>query len=76
MVSEFASLDGILEEPRWRFQFPWSGEVRTKFKNYELSDADALLLGRVTCEGFAEARPFASGTVLPRYKLAEQAMEQ
>ncbi len=55
VVSEFVSLDGIMEDPRWTFQFP--SEDRDKFKFDELAASDALLLGRVTYEGFAAAWP-------------------
>jgi dihydrofolate reductase len=64
VVSEFISLDGVFEDPGgsegtpnggWSFQFsnPESG----KYKLDELFASDALLLGRVTYEGFAQAWP-------------------
>ncbi len=55
IVSEFVSLDGVMEDPGWTFQF--SGEEQDKVKFDELSASDALLLGRVTYEGFAAAWP-------------------
>ncbi len=55
VVSEFVSLDGVMEDPRWTFQFP--SEDRDKFKFDELAASDALLLGRVTYEGFAADWP-------------------
>ncbi len=55
IVSEFVSLDGVMEEPGWTFQF--ESEDRDQYKFDELSAADALLLGRVTYEGFAAAWP-------------------
>jgi len=55
IVSEFVSLDGVMEDPRWTFRF--MSEERENFKFDELSASDALLLGRVTYEGFAAAWP-------------------
>jgi dihydrofolate reductase len=55
VVSEFVSLDGVMEDPSWTFQF--GSEEQEKFKFDELSASDALLLGRVTYEGFAAAWP-------------------
>ena len=55
IASEFVSLDGVMEDPRWTFQF--SSEEQEKFKFDELAASDALLLGRVTYEGFAAAWP-------------------
>jgi len=49
------SLDGIMEEPRWTFKY-WNDEI-AKFKGEESSASDALLLGRVTYQGFAAAWP-------------------
>ena len=56
VVTEFASLDGVMEEPRWTFQFK-RGPDGDKFKYDELFASGALLLGRVTYQGFAEAWP-------------------
>jgi dihydrofolate reductase len=56
VVTEFVSLDGVIEEPRWTFDFDRAAEG-DKFKYDELFDAQALLLGRVTYEGFAAAWP-------------------
>lgn len=55
VVSEFVALDGVIENPSWTFQF--TEEEQQKFKFDELSASDALLLGRVTYEGFAAAWP-------------------
>jgi dihydrofolate reductase len=56
VVTEFASLDGVIEDPNWTFQFD-RGPEGTQFKWDELFDSDALLLGRVTYQGFAQAWP-------------------
>jgi dihydrofolate reductase len=56
VITEFVSLDGVIEEPRWTFDFDRAAEG-DKFKYDELFDAEALLLGRVTYEGFAAAWP-------------------
>ena len=56
VVTEFVSLDGVMEEPRWTFQFE-RGPEGAQFKLDELFDCDALLLGRVTYQGFAQAWP-------------------
>jgi dihydrofolate reductase len=56
IVSEYVTLDGVMEAPnKWSFQF-WS-EESAKFKLDELFASDALLLGRVTYQGFAAAWP-------------------
>ena len=55
LVSEFVSLDDVMEDPSWTFQF--GSEEQEKFKFDELAASDALLLGRVTYEGFAAAWP-------------------
>jgi dihydrofolate reductase len=56
VVTEFVSLDGVIDEPKWTFDFD-RGEEGDRFKWDELFGADALLLGRVTYEGFAAAWP-------------------
>jgi dihydrofolate reductase len=55
VVTEFISLDGVMEEPSWTFPY-WNDEI-AKFKGEESSASDALLLGRVTYQGFAAAWP-------------------
>jgi dihydrofolate reductase len=55
VVSESVALDGVIEDPRWTFRF--MSEEREKFKFDELCASDAVLLGRVTYEGFAAAWP-------------------
>ena len=55
VVTEFMALDGVVEEPTWSFPY-WNDEI-AKFKGEESSASDALLLGRVTYQGFAAAWP-------------------
>lgn len=56
VATEFVTLDGVMEEPsEWSFQF--RNEEAAKFKFDELFTSDALLLGRVTYQGFAAAWP-------------------
>lgn len=68
-ITEFISLDGVVEDPGgsedfehggWSFEFA-RGEDGDGFKLRETLDSSALLLGRVTYEGFAEAWPQRSG---------------
>jgi dihydrofolate reductase len=68
VVSEFVTLDGVIEDPGgaeeferggWAFQFD-RGPDGDRFKLVELMSADALLLGRTTYEGFAAAWPSRS----------------
>jgi dihydrofolate reductase len=63
-VSEFISVDGIIEDPGgaegtaqggWSFRHPAPGSEAYKLD--ELKAGDVLLLGRVTYEGFAAAWP-------------------
>jgi dihydrofolate reductase len=70
VVTEFITLDGVIEDPGgaekfdrggWAFQFD-HGEEGGKFKFDELAASDAQLLGRVTYEGFAAAWPTMEGT--------------
>ena len=64
VVSEFLSLDGVMEDPGgsehfmhggWTMRY-FSDEIG-QFKLDELFASDALLLGRVTYQGFAAAWP-------------------
>src|SRR5436190_5882291 len=65
VVSEFITVDGVMEDPGggesfdrggWAFRFE-RGPEGDKLKLDELMAADAMLLGRVTYEGFAAAWP-------------------
>src|SRR5690242_12816952 len=65
VVTEFVTLDGVMEDPGgaegtpfggWAFKFD-RGDGGNQFKQEELMAADALLLGRKTYEGFAAAWP-------------------
>jgi dihydrofolate reductase len=60
VVTEFMSLDGVMEEPRWTFEFD-RGKEGDAFKFDELFEAESLLLGRVTYQGFAAAWPNMGG---------------
>jgi dihydrofolate reductase len=69
VVTEFISLDGVIEDPGgaeefphggWSFKFDRDAEGN-KFKGEELEAAEAQLLGRVTYEGFAAAWPKMRG---------------
>lgn len=55
IVSEFMTLDGVVEEPVWTI--PFNTDEQNEHKFQELKTCDALLLGRKTYEGFAEAWP-------------------
>ncbi len=55
VVTEFLSLDGVMENPGWTMPY-WNDEIAA-FKGEETDASDALLLGRVTYEGFAAAWP-------------------
>jgi len=55
VVTEFVSLDGVMEEPQWTFKY-WNDDI-ANFKAEETLASDALLLGRVTYQGFAAAWP-------------------
>src|SRR5690242_13473824 len=55
VVTEFMSLDGVIEAPAWSAPY-WNDEI-AKFKGDEQTTTDALLLGRITYEGFAAAWP-------------------
>lgn len=69
IVSEFLTLDGVMEDPGgaegfrhggWTFQF--GSAEQQQFKVEELFQADALLLGRHTYQGFAAVWPTMPGT--------------
>jgi dihydrofolate reductase len=65
VVTEFVSLDGVMEDPGgaenfkhggWSFEFS-RGDEGDKFKLEETLASAALLLGRATYDGFADAWP-------------------
>jgi dihydrofolate reductase len=76
VVTEFVSLDGIVEAPGgdekhfrhsgWSFEIE-RGEEGNRFKLDETMSAEALLLGRVTYEGFAAAWPSRDGEFADKF---------
>jgi dihydrofolate reductase len=74
VVTEFVSLDGVMEDPGGSERFKhsgWTFEIDrgegTTFKLEETMATDALLLGRVTYEGFAEAWPSRDGEFADKF---------
>ena len=68
IVSEFVSLDGVMEAPGGEPGHPHSGWVfdfmspeQESYKLQETLESEALLLGRVTYEGFSQAWPERGG---------------
>jgi len=55
IVTEFMSLDGVIESPMWTLPY-WNDEIAA-FKAEETSNNQPILLGRVTYDGFAQAWP-------------------
>ena len=75
VVTQFATVDGVIEDPGgsegspfggWAFQFE-RGEEGDRFKLDEVMGAEALLLGRVTYEGFAAAWPSREGDFADKF---------
>lgn len=69
IVSEYITLDGVIEDPggaegfkRGGWTRHFGGQDQQQYKFEELFQADALLLGRRTYEGFAAAWPTMPGT--------------
>ena len=75
VVTEFVSLDGVIEDPGGSEDFKyggWSFEISRgdegdRFKLDEALNADALLLGRRTYEGFASAWPSREGEFADKF---------
>ena len=80
VVSEFVTLDGVMEAPGgepghphsgWVFDF--MGDEQLQYKLQEVLEAESLLIGRVTYESFAGAWPERSGefadkmNAMPKY---------
>jgi dihydrofolate reductase len=75
VVTEFVSLDGVMEDPGgaedfkyggWTFEIS-RGDEGDKFKLDETMSSDALLLGRKTYEGFAAAWPSREGEFADKF---------
>ncbi len=75
IVTEFVSLDGVMEDPGgaesfrhggWSFEFS-RGDEGDKFKLDETLATEALLLGRKTYEGFAAAWPSREGEFADKF---------
>src|SRR5689334_13700524 len=75
VVSQFVTLDGVMEDPGgsegwdhggWAFRFD-RGPEGDRFKLDEIMGSDALLLGRTTYEGFAEAWPSRTGEFADKF---------
>jgi dihydrofolate reductase len=75
VVTEFVSLDGVMQDPGgaedfkyggWSFEFA-RGDDGDKFKYDEVLDSEAFLLGRVTYDGFADAWPQREGDFADRF---------
>jgi len=75
VVTEFVSLDGVVEAPGggegfvhdgWSFEFD-RGEEGNRFKLEETMGSEALLLGRKTYEGFAAAWPSRDGEFADKF---------
>lgn len=92
VVSQFISLDGVVEDPGgsedfkhggWSFKFA-RGDDGDKFKLDEVMTADALLLGRRTYEGFAAAWPSRSDeagfadkfNTMPKYVVSDSITDE
>jgi dihydrofolate reductase len=75
IVTEFASLDGVVEDPGGAESFKyggWSFEISRgdegdRFKLDETMGSEALLLGRTTYEGFADAWPKRDGEFADKF---------
>jgi dihydrofolate reductase len=75
VVTEFVSLDGVMEAPGgepdfkypgWTFEFD-RGDDGNQFKLDETMQADALLIGRRTYESFAGAWPQRDGEFADKF---------
>jgi dihydrofolate reductase len=75
VVTEFVSLDGVMEDPGgaedftyggWSFEFS-RGEEGDTFKLDETMATEALLLGRITYQGFADAWPSRTGEFADKF---------
>jgi dihydrofolate reductase len=75
VITEFISVDGVVEDPGgaedykhggWAFKYS-RGDEGDKFKLDETMGSEAMLLGRKTYEGFAEAWPERDGEFAEKF---------
>src|SRR3954465_3872403 len=75
IVSQFITVDGVVEDPGgsekferggWAFEFS-RGDDGDQFKLDGVMGAEALLLGRTTYEGFADAWPSREGEFADKF---------
>ena len=80
VVSQFMTLDGVIEDPGgaegferggWAFKFE-RGADGDRFKLDEVMGSDALLLGRRTYEGFAAAWPSREGEFADKFNTMQK----
>jgi dihydrofolate reductase len=80
VVSQFVTLDGVMEDPGgseeferggWALQFN-RGEDGDRFKLDEVMETSALLLGRITYEGFAAAWPSREGDFADKFNTMQK----
>jgi dihydrofolate reductase len=89
IVTEFVSLDGVMEAPGGEPGYKHSGWVidhihpsHQQYKLEETLEAEALLIGRVTYAGFAEAWPEREGpfadkmNAMPKYVVSTTLSQQ
>jgi dihydrofolate reductase len=71
VVTEFTTLDGVVENPAWTFEEVAFEEAAYEIKGREQEEASALLLGRVSHDEFAPVWPsmaeFERYNSLPKY---------
>jgi dihydrofolate reductase len=88
IVSEFVTLDGVVEAPGGEQTHPHTGWViehtgpeQIDYKTKEVFEAEALLLGRITYEGFAASWPQRDGEFadkmnsMPKYVVSSTVAE-
>jgi dihydrofolate reductase len=88
IVSEFVTLDGVMESPGGEETHPHAGWViehagpeQIDYKTKEIFEAEALLIGRITYEGFAASWPHRDGEFadkmnsMPKYVVSSRIAE-
>lgn len=71
IVTEFITLDGVIEDPSWTFSEVEHDDAVYDIKGREQEEASALLLGRVSHDEFAPVWPsmeeFETYNAMPKY---------